>query len=142
MLVAQSWLTLCDPIDCSPPGSSVLGFPRQEYESWDLRTEFTEVTSDNSCFCGKVKVKSLSCVRLFATPGTVAYKFPPSMEFSRQEYWSGFHFLLQGKKKKSSQPRGSNLGLPHCKQTLLPFTFYLLPSEPGRGKCLVRLDSR
>ena len=33
MLVAQSWLTLCDPIDCSPPGFSVLGFPRQEYES-------------------------------------------------------------------------------------------------------------
>ena len=33
MLVAQSWLTLCDPIDCSPPGSSVLGFPRQEYGS-------------------------------------------------------------------------------------------------------------
>jgi len=37
----------------------------------------------------KVKVKSLSCVRLFATPWTVAYQAPLSMGFSRQEYWSG-----------------------------------------------------
>ena len=37
----------------------------------------------------KVKVKSLSCVRLFATPWTAAYQAPPSMGFSRQEYWSG-----------------------------------------------------
>ena len=37
----------------------------------------------------KVKVKSLSRVRLFATPRTVAYQAPPSMGFSRQEYWSG-----------------------------------------------------
>ena len=37
-------------------------------------------------------VKSLSRVRLFATPWTVAYHAPPSMEFSRQEYWSGLPF--------------------------------------------------
>ena len=36
-----------------------------------------------------MKVKSLSRVRLFATPGTVAYQAPPSMGFSRQEYWCG-----------------------------------------------------
>ena len=36
-----------------------------------------------------MKVKSLSCVQLFATPWTAAYQAPPSMEFSRQEYWSG-----------------------------------------------------
>ena len=35
------------------------------------------------------KLKSLSRVRLFATPWTVAYQAPPSMGFSRQEYWSG-----------------------------------------------------
>ena len=40
----------------------------------------------------KVKVKSLSHVRLFATPWTVAYQAPPSMGFSRQEYWSGLSF--------------------------------------------------
>ena len=37
----------------------------------------------------KVKVKSLSRVRLFATPWTAAYQAPPAMGFSRQEYWSG-----------------------------------------------------
>ena len=35
-----------------------------------------------------VKVKSLSCVQLFGTLWTVAYQAPPSIEFSRQEYWS------------------------------------------------------
>ena len=40
----------------------------------------------------KVKVKSLSRVRLFVNPWTVAYQAPPSMEFSRQEYWSGLPF--------------------------------------------------
>ena len=37
----------------------------------------------------KAEVKSLSHVRLFATPWTVAYQAPPSMGFSRQEYWGG-----------------------------------------------------
>ena len=40
----------------------------------------------------KVKVKSLSHVQLFATPWAVAYHAPPSMGFSRQEYWSGLPF--------------------------------------------------
>ena len=44
----------------------------------------------------KVKVKSLSCVQLFATPWTVAYQAPPSMGFSRQEYWSGVLFPSPG----------------------------------------------
>ena len=52
----------------------------------------------------KVKVKSLSrvrlfvqlFVRLFATPGTVAYQAPRSMGFSRQEYWSGLPFPSPG----------------------------------------------
>ena len=43
----------------------------------------------------KVKVKLLSQVRLFATPWTVAYS-PPSMGFSRQEYWSGLPFPSPG----------------------------------------------
>ena len=41
-------------------------------------------------------MKSRTSVRLFETPWTVAYQAPPSMEFSRKEYWSLFHFLLQG----------------------------------------------
>ena len=44
----------------------------------------------------KVKVKSLSCVRLFATPWTAAHQAPPSMGFSRQEYWSGLPFPSPG----------------------------------------------
>ena len=42
------------------------------------------------------KVSSLSRVRLFVTPWTVAYQAPPSMGFSRQEYWSGVPFLSPG----------------------------------------------
>ena len=41
-------------------------------------------------------MKSLSCVQLFATPWTVAYQGPPSMGFSRQEYWSGLPFPPPG----------------------------------------------
>ena len=48
------------------------------------------------CKCLLKKVKSLSCVRLFATPWTVAYQASPSMGFSRQEYWSGFLFPSPG----------------------------------------------
>ena len=44
----------------------------------------------------KVKVKSLSRVRLFETPWTVAYLAPPSMGFSRQEYWNGLPFPSPG----------------------------------------------
>ena len=42
------------------------------------------------------EVKSLSCVRLFATPWTVAHQVPLSMGFSRQEYWSGLPFAFPG----------------------------------------------
>ena len=45
---------------------------------------------------GEVRVKSLSRVRLFATPWTVAYQAPLSMGFSRQEYWSGLPFPSPG----------------------------------------------
>ena len=48
-----------------------------------------------------------SCVWHFATPWTVAHQVSMSMEFSRQEYWSGFHFLLQG----IFPTQGSNLYL-------------------------------
>ena len=58
----------------------------------------------------KVKVKSLSCVRLFATAWTVAYQTPQSMELSRQEYWSGLPFLSPGDIPDSGiEPRSSTL---------------------------------
>ena len=45
---------------------------------------------------GKVKAKLLCCVRLYATPWTVAYQAPPFMEFSRQKYWSGLPYPSPG----------------------------------------------
>ena len=62
----------------------------------------------------KVKVKSLSCVRLFATPWTIACQAPSPMGFSRQEYWSGLPFPSPG----IILTQGSNPSLPHCRQTL------------------------
>ena len=78
----QSCPTLCDPIDSSPPpGSSVPGILQARILEW------AAISCSNAWNC-KVKVKSLSRVRLFATPWTAAYQAPLSMGFSRQEYWS------------------------------------------------------
>ena len=78
----QSCLTLCDPIDSSPPGSPVPGIVQARTLEW-VAISFSNAGK------WKVKVKSLSRVRLFATPWTTAYQAPLSMGFSRQEYWSG-----------------------------------------------------
>ena len=78
----QSCPTLCDPIDSSPPGSPVPGILQARILEW------VAISFSNAWKC-KVKVKSLSRVRLLATPWTAAYQAPPSMGFSRQEYWSG-----------------------------------------------------
>ena len=78
----QSCSTLCDPIDSSPPGYPIPG-------SLQARTLEWAAISFSNAWKWKVKVKSLSRVRLLATPWTAAYQAPPSMGFSRQEYWSG-----------------------------------------------------
>ena len=77
----QSCPTLCDPIDGSPPGSHVPGILQARTLEW-------VAISFSNAWKGKVKVKSLSRVRLLATPWSAAYQAPPSMGFSRQEYWS------------------------------------------------------
>ena len=74
--------TLCDPIDSSPPGSAIPGILQARTLEW-------VAISFSNAWRWKVKVKSLSRVWLFATPWTAAYQAPPSMGFSRQEYWSG-----------------------------------------------------
>ena len=56
-------------------------------------------------------MKSLSHVQLFATPWTVAHQAPPSMGFSRQEYWSGLPFPSPGNLLDTGVV---NLGLLHC----------------------------
>ena len=80
----QSCPTLCDPIDGSPLGSSVPGILQARILEWGA-IAFSNAWKSKV----KVKVKSLSCVRLCATPWTAPYQAPPSMRFSRQEYWSG-----------------------------------------------------
>ena len=67
----------------------------------------------------KVKVKSLSRVRLFATPWAIAHQAPPSMGFSRQEYWSGLPF-----------PSPGDLPNPGVKPGSPALQTDALPSEP------------
>ena len=78
----QSCPTLCDPIDSSPPGSLVPGILQARTLEW-------VAISFSNAWKWKVKVKSLSLVRLSGTPWIVAYQAPLPMGFSRQEYWSG-----------------------------------------------------
>ena len=80
--VAQSCLTLCDSTDSSPPDSSIPGILQARTLEW-------AAISFSNAWKWKVKGKSLSRVRLSATPWTVAHQAPPSMGLSRQEYWSG-----------------------------------------------------
>ena len=92
----QSCPTLCNPIDGSPPGSPVPGILQARTLEW-VAISFSNAAK------WKVKVKSLSRVRLLVTPWTAAYQAPPSMGFSRQEYWSGVPLpsLLSSKKGMS-----------------------------------------
>ena len=82
----QSCPTLCNPMDSSPPGSPVPGILKARTLEW-VAISFSNAGK------WKVKVKSLSCVRPSATPWTAAFQAPPSMGFSRQEYWSGVPLL-------------------------------------------------
>ena len=66
----------------------------------------------------KVKVKSLNRVRLFVTPWTAVHQAPPSMEFSRQEYWSGMPF-----------PSPSDLPSPRIVEVNLTWVFCNLVAE-------------
>ena len=95
----QSCPTLCDPIDGSPPGSPIPGILQARTLEW-------VAISFSNAWKWKVKVKSLSRVRLLATPWTAAHQAPPSMGFSRQEYWSGVPL---------PSPPESLLGVKHCK---------------------------
>ena len=114
VFVAQSCLTLCDPMDCGPLVSSVHGILQAKILEW-IAIAFSRGSFDPGIEPGSPplqadsyhlsyreedplgfplkkkwsEVKSLSHVRLFATPWTIACQASPSMGFSRQEYWSG-----------------------------------------------------
>ena len=85
----QSCPTLCDPIDSSPSGSSVPGILRARTLEWGA-------ISFSNAWKWKVKVKSLSRVRLFVTPWTTAHQALLSMRFSRRRVlqWVAIAFLL------------------------------------------------
>ena len=70
------------PKDTSPPGSPIPGILQAKTLEW-------VAISFSNAWKWKVKVKSLNRIRLFSTPWTATYQAPPSMGFSRQEYWSG-----------------------------------------------------
>ena len=76
----QSCLTLCDPGDGSPTGSPIPGILQARTLEW-------VAISFSNAWKWKVKVKSLSRVWLLATPWTAAHQAPPSLGFSRQEYY-------------------------------------------------------
>ena len=83
LLSRFSHVWLCaTPIDSSPPGSPIPGILQATTLEW-------VAISFSNAWKWKVKVKSVSRVWLFAIPWTAAYQAPPSMGFSRQEYWSG-----------------------------------------------------
>ena len=77
----------------------------------------------------KVKVKSLSRVRLSATPWTVAYQAPPSMELSKQVYWSGLPF-----------PSPGDLPDPEIESRSPALQADALPSEPPGKPVRARLS--
>ena len=77
-------------------------------------------------------MKSLSRVRLFAIPWIVAYQSPQSMEFSRQEYWSGLPFPSPGDLPDPGIEPWSPASQAHA----------LLSKPPGKGGLLVGTNKR
>ena len=92
LLSLQSCPTLCDPIDGTPPGSPVPGILQARTLEW-VAMSFSNAGK------WKVKVKSLSRVRLFVTPWTAAYQAPPSMNFPGKSTGVGCHCCLWGRKE-------------------------------------------
>ena len=83
----QSCPTLCDAIDSSPPGSTVPGILQVRTLKW-------VAISFSNAWKWKVKVKSLSCVRLFATPWTAAYQASLPWDFPGKSTGVCCHCLL------------------------------------------------
>ena len=113
----QSCPTLCNPVDGSPPGSPVPGILQAGTLEW------VSISFSNA-WKWKVKVKSPSRVRLFATPWTAAHQAPPSMGFSRQECWSGVP--LPSPRKCMRERKIFNFYPWDCLNVKTTFMFYFL----------------
>ena len=103
----QSCPTLCDPIDGSPPGSPVPGILQARTLEW-VGISFSNARK------WKVKGKSLSSVRLLATPWTAAHQAPPSMGLFRQECWSGVPLPSSRQQVQGSQGNARELNNPQA----------------------------
>ena len=92
----QSCLTLCDPLDGSPPGFSVPGILQARILEW-VAISFSKIYARLILFATFKKKISLSVMsQLFGTLCTVACQTSLSMGLSRQEYWSGLPFHSPG----------------------------------------------
>ena len=144
MLSLQSCPTLCDPMDCSLPGSSAHGILQVRILEWVAMSSSRGFSQPRawtqvSCFTGRfftaeppekpfqipcVYASSLSGVWFFVTPWTVALQASLSMGFSRQEYWSGLPW-----------PTSGDLPNPGIESTSPSLWKDSLPSEtPGKLK--------
>ena len=106
----QSCLTRCDPINGSPPGSTIPGILQARTLAW-------VAISFSNAWKWKVKVKLLSHVRLLATPWTAAYQAPPSMRFSRQLEWGAIAFSMS---ISSEVENVHSLGLSNSSHSICP----------------------
>ena len=134
--VTQSCPTLSDFMDYSLPGPSDHGIFQAGVLEWGA-------IAFSNAWKWKGKVKSLSCVRLLATPWTAAYQAPPSMGFSRQEYWSGVPLpsaMHESEKGKWSRSVVSDSWRPHGLQPTRPLHPWDFPGKStGVGcHCLLR----
>ena len=122
--VAQSCPTLGDTMDCSAPGSSVHGIFQARVLEWGaiaLSINYIVYAFTHALWKVKVKMLVVQLCPILCNPWTVAWQAPLSMGFSRQEYWSGLHALLQG----IFPTQGSNPGflrLLHWQVSSLPLS--------------------
>ena len=121
------------PIDGSPPGSPSLGFSRQEHWSG---LPFPSPMDESEKWKWKVKVKSFSRVWFLVIPWTAAHQAPPSVGFSRQEYWSGVPLPSPEEGQEETDPSLPGLALRACvchsRQTsiwlkTIDFSYWLIP---------------
>ena len=130
----QSCPTLCNPIDGSPPGSPVPGILKARTLEW-------VAISFSNAWKWKVKVKSLSRARLFATPWTAAFQAPPSMGFPGKSTGVGCHCLLRCVTLKidelpKAKEEGKGKNLEAIKVVHSVYIFHLSQSWPSACKGL------
>ena len=113
-VVAQSCPTLCDPMDCSPPDSSVHGIFQARILEW-VAISFSRDLPDPGIELGSSASQADALPS--EPPGKPQEKYffePLFLGGGGQEYWSGLPFPSPG----IFPTQGLNLGLPHCRQIL------------------------